>query len=101
MAEEISFKNLLATSGFFDGFQKSTSKGQAVWLWGFLSTSVLINEEDAHRDVLILMKTALQHVPTVSMLGGNSLELPQHCLKTTSTQSNGTWSLVAAPGNRL
>lgn len=64
----------------------------------------MVNEEDAHRDVLVLMKTALQHVPTVNTWAkreGNSLELPQHCLKTTRTQSNSTWSLVAGPGNQL
>lgn len=32
MGEEIPFKNLLPTSGFFDGFQRSTSKEQAVCL---------------------------------------------------------------------
>lgn len=43
----------------------------------------MVNEEDAHRDVLVLMKAALQHVPTVNIWAkrqreGNSLELPQH-----------------------
>lgn len=47
MGEEISFKTLLPTSGFFDGFQRSTSKEQAVWLWSFLGTSVMMNKEDA------------------------------------------------------
>lgn len=66
----------------------------------------MVNEEDAHRDVLVLMKAALQHVPTVNIWAkrqreGNSLELPQHCLKTTRMQSNSTWSLVAGPGNQL
>lgn len=30
----------------------------------------MVSEEDAHRDVLVLMKAALQRVPTVNAEGG-------------------------------
>lgn len=67
MGEEISFKNLLPTSGFFDGFQRSISREQAVRL---LRHKCDVNEEDAHRDVLVLVKETLQHVPAVNTWGG-------------------------------